>query len=118
MRNRTGAALVEAIVVSCMTLVFFAGTWFMHDIVHQKSVALRAARYQAWAATRFNCGDRSVVGADSQTVTVPVPMRVANGGGATMSAAARTEMACNVKPRNEDTPIAALLSMLDLGSVF
>jgi hypothetical protein len=116
--KRAGAALVEALVVSCTTLIFFAGVWFMHDIVHQKSVALRAARHQAWAATRFDCGERSVVATDSQTVTVPIPMRVANGGGTTMSAAARTEMACNVQPRNEDTPIAALLSMLDLGSVF
>jgi len=110
--------MVEALVVSTVTLIFFAGTWFMHDVVQQKTVALRRARHAAWAATRFHCGSRSVTGEDSQTVAVPVPLRAANGGGATMSAGARTEMACNVEPRDEDTPIAALLSVLDLGSVF
>jgi hypothetical protein len=116
-RRRAGAALVEAVVVSVLTLIFFAGTWFMHDVVHQKTVALRAARHQAWAATRFQCDSPSVTGSDSQTVTVPVPLRAASGVG-TMSADARTEMACNVEPRKDDTPIAALLSVLDLGSVF
>lgn len=112
-RRQRGVAMMEALIVATVTSLFFGATWFFHELNHRKESTLQMARYQAWAATRFNCDGTSVSAQLSQTVAVPGVMQRA-GTPENMAVSSRTEMACNEKPRPEDTVLSAFSSFSDL----
>jgi hypothetical protein len=111
--GKRGVALMEALIVASVTSLFFGATWFFHELNHRKESTLQTARYQAWAATRFSCEGTSVSAQPSHTVGVPGVLQRA-GTPESMAVSSRTEMACNVKPRPEDTVLSAFSSFADL----
>lgn len=113
-QRQSGAAFVEALVVSVLIMIFLGGTWFFHELHARKGETLRQARYQAWAATRPECSGSTVQGRGSQTAQVPVTMRLGGMQPASLAVASATDMACNVKPEADSDFASVFGSITEL----
>lgn len=109
--RRRGAALIEGLIAVSTILLFFAATLFFHDLFLNKGRTLRAARYQAWTATRPGC-DHVIDGHESREVELPSTLRV--HGQRTLSVASATSMQCNAEPKEGDDMLSALSSIITL----
>jgi hypothetical protein len=61
-RKQRGAIFVEAVIVSLLLMIFFAGAVFFHRMYNAKIQAVRQARLMAWQAAEEGCPSAFGVG--------------------------------------------------------
>ncbi|MDD9966741.1 MAG: pilus assembly protein [Myxococcales bacterium] len=113
--KRHGAALVEALIAAAMIIVLFAGIWFFHSMYDARTTALRAARFQAWSATRPGCSG-TITREVRDTIIIPQPALFGQRGEGRMDLRGNAAMYCNEEPIPEDDLVAAVQKFLDTGA--
>lgn len=106
-RRRAGIALTESLIVTTVMIAFFSGIWFLHGLHDRKGDTLRAARYQAWTATRPGCSG-SVQGHEARTMRVPFGSSTGPEQPRELSVTSATQMRCNERPNPSDDVISVI----------